>query len=285
MPSRDRLGGGARADRSAARRRPVVLVTGASSGIGAATARLLAGRGHTVVGVSRRAEAPAGVHVGRMDVDDDSSVRDGVAGLLAEHGRLDVVVNAAGFGLAGPVESTALEEARQQLETNFWGAVRVTRAALPALRAAGNGMLVNVSSLAGVFAIPFQAYYTASKFALEGWSEALAYEVARFGVHVTLVEPGNISSGFTAGRREARGVNREPYGDAYDRAIEIMVRDEREAVGPEVVARTIARVVAGRRPPRRVTSGSRGERSTVLLRRLLPTRLFERIGRRLMLGD
>ena len=269
---------------SAPDRRPVVLVTGASSGIGAATARLLADRGHTVVGVSRRAEAPSGVAARRMDVDDDESVRAGVAAVVAEHGRLDVVVNAAGYGLSGPVETTPLDEGRRQLETNFWGAVRVTREALPALRGAGNGLIVNVGSLAGVFAIPFQAYYTASKFALEGWSEALAYEVAPFGVAVTLVEPGNISSGFTDGRREADGADREPYGDAYGRAIEIMVRDERNAVGPEVVAATIATVVGARRPPRRVTSGSTGERSTVLLRRFLPSRVFEWIGRRVMLG-
>jgi NAD(P)-dependent dehydrogenase (short-subunit alcohol dehydrogenase family) len=266
-------------------RRPVVLVTGASSGIGAATARLLAARGHTVVGVSRRAEAPAGVHAARMDVDDDASVQAGIADLLAAHGRLDVVVHAAGFGLAGPVETTPLSDARDQLETNFWGAVRLAREALPALRAAGHGLIVNVSSLAGIFAIPFQAYYTASKFALEGWSEALAYEVAPFGVQVTLVEPGNISSGFTEGRREAGGAGREPYGDRYSRAIEIMVRDERDAVGPDVVAETIAAAVAARRPPRRVTSGGTGERSTVLLRRFLPSRLFEWIGRKVMLGD
>jgi len=219
-----------------------------------------------------------------MDVDDDESVRAGIAGLLAEHDRLDVVVNAAGFGLSGPVETTPLADARDQFETNFWGAVRVSRAALPALRAAPGGLLVNVSSLAGVFAIPFQAYYTASKFALEGWSEALAYEVAPFGVDVTLVEPGNIRSGFTAGRREAGCVDDELYRVAYRRAIEIMIRDEREAVGADVVAETIAAVVAGRRPPRRVTSGSAGERSTVLLRRLLPARAFERIGRKVMLG-
>lgn len=271
--------------RSSAARRPVVLVTGASSGIGAAAARLLADRGHTVVGVSRRAEAPPGVQTDAMDVDDDASVRDGVAAVLASHGSLDVIVNAAGYGLAGPVESTSQEEARAQLETNFWGTVRVTREALPSLRASGHGLIVNVSSLAGVIAIPFQAYYTASKFALEGWSEALAYEVAPFGVGVTLVEPGNIASGFTAGRREAAAACAEPYRDAYRRAIEIMIRDEREAVGSEVVARTIATAVAARRPPRRITSGSTGERSTVLLRRFLPTRAFEWIGRKVMLGD
>lgn len=265
-------------------RRPVVLVTGASSGIGAAAARLLAERGHTVVGASRRGEAPDGVRAARVDVDDDASVRAAVAAILADHGRLDAVVNAAGFGLSGPVETTPLDEARAQLETNFWGTVRVTREALPALRAGGGGAIVNVSSLAGVFALPFQAYYTASKFALEGWSESLAYEIAPFGVHVTLVQPGNIRSGFTGGRREAAASLEPPYGAAHRRALEIMVRDELNAVGPEVVAKTIARVVGSARPPRRVTAGSVGERSTVLLRRALPARTFEWIGRRLMLG-
>ncbi len=186
--------------------RPVVLVTGASSGIGAAAAALLAARGHTVVGVSRRAEAPVGVEAATIDIDDDESVRAGVAEVLARHGRIDVVVNAAGYGLAGPVETTDLSVARAQMETNFWGTVRVTREALPALRASGDGLVVNVSSLAGVFALPFQAYYSASKFALEGWSESLAYEVAPHGVQVTLVEPGNINSGFTDGRVEAPGL-------------------------------------------------------------------------------
>jgi len=265
-------------------RRPVVLVTGASSGIGAAAAELLAACGHTVVGASRRASAPPGVAALRMDVEDDASVQAGVAGVLAEHGRLDVVVNAAGYGLSGPVETTSLQDARAQLETNLWGTVRVTRAALPALRASGNGLLVNVSSLAGIFAIPFQAYYSASKFALEGWSEALAYEVRPYGVHVTLVEPGNIRSGFTAGRREATGADGEVYGEAYRAALEIMVRDELAAVGPEVVARAIAKVVRAKRPPRRVTAGSAGERSSVLLRRLLPASAFERLGARAMLG-
>ena len=266
-------------------RRRVVLVTGASSGIGAATAALLVKGGHTVVGASRRATAPPGVAAIAIDIDDDGSVESGVGALLASHGRLDVVVNAAGYGLSGPVETTSLDYARAQLETNFWGTVRVVRAALPALREAGDGLIVNVSSLAGVFAIPFQAYYTASKFALEGWSEALAYEVAPFGVAVTLVEPGNINSGFTDGRSEAAGADREPYAGAYGQAIANMTRDERDAVGPEVVAATIGKVVAARRPPRRITSGSAGERSTVLLRRFLPARAFEFIGRKVMLEE
>ena len=266
-------------------RRPVVLVTGASSGIGAAAAGLLSASGHTVFGASRRGSAPPGVHPLCIDVEDEASVRAGVEQVTSAQGRLDVVVNAAGWGLAGAVETTPIEEAMAQLETNLWGVVRVTRAALPALRAGGDGLVVNVSSLGGVFAVPFQAYYSASKFALEGWSEGLAYEVAPFGVGVTLVEPGNIRSGFTAGRRHASGAEDPPYGDAYRRALDQMERDELAAVGPEAVAKVIARVVAARRPPRRVTAGSASERRSVLLRRLLPTRVFEHLAAKAMLGE
>jgi NAD(P)-dependent dehydrogenase (short-subunit alcohol dehydrogenase family) len=171
------------------------LVTGASSGIGAATAELLAASGHAVFGASRHGTAPQGVRALQMDVDEARSVRAGVEQVVVDAGGLDVVVNAAGWALAGPVETTSISEAEAQLQTNFWGAVRVTRAALPRLRASGEGLVVNVSSLGGLFGLPFQAYYSASKFALEGWSEALAYEVAPFGVGVTLVEPGNFRGG------------------------------------------------------------------------------------------
>lgn len=269
---------------SAPPRRPVVLVAGASSGIGAATAARLAASGRTVFGASRRGTAPPGVRPLRLDVEDDAAARAGVQQVLTGAGRLDVVVNAAGWGLAGPVETTPIAQARAQLETNLWGAVHVTRAALPHLRASGEGLVVNVSSLAGVFALPFQAYYSASKFALEGWSEALAYEVAPFGVGVTLVEPGNIRSGFTAARRRAPGGEGPPYGAAYRRAVEAMERDELAALGPEAVAAVIARVVDDPRPPRRLTAGRRSERSAVLLRRLLPTRVFERLAARALLG-
>jgi NAD(P)-dependent dehydrogenase (short-subunit alcohol dehydrogenase family) len=263
--------------------RPVVLVTGASSGIGAATATALARIGHTVIGASRRGTAPPGVHGLAMDVTDDDAVAAGLERVLGEHGRLDALVAGAGYGLSGPVETTPLDAARAQLETNFWGTVRVTRAALPALRAGPHGLVVVLSSLAGIFGIPFQAYYTASKFALEGWAEALAYEVEPLGVHVTLVEPGNIRTGFTDARRDAGEDAGSPYAAAHRGAVGIMVRDEREAAGPDVVARVIARAVTAGRPPRRATAGSLDERYAVLMRRLLPARAFERLGRRAML--
>lgn len=258
----------------------VVLVTGASAGIGQACADLLHGTGWTVVGASRRGTASGGWAPAVVDVDRDPDVADGVAAVLAEHGRLDAVVVAAGWGLAGPVEQTPMAEAKDQFETNFWGAVRVVRAALPAMRSQGAGRVVLLSSIGGVVGIPFQAFYSASKFALEGYAESLAYEVAPFGIDVTLVEPGNVRSEFTASRRTvAPPSGHDPYAAAAARALGVMVRDEERGVPPERVATVVERVLTARRPPRRVSAGRLDERVGILAKRLIPFRVFERAAR------
>ena len=211
-----------------------------------------------------------------MDVDDDDSVRSGVAGMLAAGGRIDALVASAGWGLAGAVEQCTIEEAKAQLETNFWGCVRVLQQVLPAMRAQGGGRIVLMSSIGGVIGIPFQAFYSASKFALEGLGEALAYEVAPLGVHVTLVEPGNVKTDFTASRRTAQAAVGDPvYGAALAKAVGLMERDEANGVPAAGVAAVARRVLESRRPPRRVSVGKAGERAGLLAKRLLPFRAFE----------
>lgn len=256
---------------------PVALVTGASSGIGLATADLLATRGWTVVGASRRGTGGVSWPGLAMDVDDDASVTSGVAQVLRTHRRLDAVVAAAGWGLAGPVETTTPTEARDQLETLFWGVVRVATAALPAMRAAGRGHVVVVGSIGGLIGLPFQAYYSAAKFALEGWAEALAYEVAPYAIDVTVVEPGNVRTGFTDSRRLAADLG--PYAAAAGRAVDTMAHDERNGCPPEQVAATILRQLDSRHPRRRVSVGRAGERAGVVAKRVLPHRWFEAAAR------
>ena len=254
----------------------VAVVTGASAGIGLATADRLHADGWTVIGASRRGTSPGTWHPLVMDVDDDTSVTDGVTGVVAQHGRIDAVVACAGWGLAGSVEHTPIADARDQLETNFWGAVRVVQAALPAFRSAGGGRIVLVSSIGGVLGIPFQAFYSASKFAMEGYGEALAYEVAPFGIHVTMVEPGNVRTDFTASRRDVVVPDGpDPYAAASAKAVRKMEEDERNGVPPDDVAKVIARVLTVARPARRVSVGKMGERVGILGKRLLPHRLFE----------
>jgi NAD(P)-dependent dehydrogenase (short-subunit alcohol dehydrogenase family) len=254
----------------------VLLITGASAGIGLSTADRLHAAGWTVIGASRRGTASAGWEPLVMDVDDDASVADGVASVVDRHGRIDGVVTCAGWGLAGSVEQTPLSDAKDQMETNFWGTVRVVQAALPVLRDQGSGRLVLVSSIGGVLGIPFQAFYSASKFALEGFGESLAYEVAPFGVHVTLVEPGNVRTDFTASRRDAAVPDgADPYRAARDKAISKMEEDERSGVPADDVARVVERVLTANRPPRRASVGKMGERVGIVGKRLLPYRLFE----------
>ena len=253
-----------------------VLVTGASAGIGRACAEALHGAGWAVTGASRRGTASGGWDGLVMDVDDDGSVRDGVAGLLAGGGRIDALVASAGWGLAGAVEQCTIGEAKAQLETNFWGCVRVVQQVLPAMRAQGAGRIVLISSIGGVIGIPFQAFYSASKFALEGLGEALAYEVAPLGVQVTLVQPGNIKTDFTASRRMAQAADGDPvYGAALAKAVGLMERDEANGAPAADVAAVVRRVLESRRPPRRASAGKAGERAGLLAKRLLPFRAFE----------
>ena len=227
------------------------------------------------VGASRRG-TPGGWDGLVMNVDDDGSVRDGVGGVITAHGRIDAVVAAAAGAWRDLVQLTAIGEAKAQLETNFWGCVRVVQAVLPVMRAQGGGRIVLISSIGGVLGIPFQAFYSASKFALEGYGEALAYEVAPFGIGVTLVQPGNIRTDFTASRRMAAAAEGDGiYGAAVARAVGLMERDELNGAPGRCRRRGSAGAGRPARPPRRVSVGKAGERIGLLAKRVLPFRVFE----------
>ncbi|MGH9081589.1 MAG: SDR family oxidoreductase, partial [Acidimicrobiales bacterium] len=201
----------------------ILLVTGASAGIGRACADRMHQRGWTVIGASRRGTSSGGWHPLAMDVDDDGSVASAMSSVIADRRHLDALVACAGWGLAGSVEDTPMADARAQLETNFWGAVRVVQHALPLMRRHLGGRIVLMSSIGGVVGLPFQAFYSASKFALEGYAEALAYEVAPFGIEVTLVEPGNVATEFTDSRRHVPAPAGDPtYAAAVAKAIGTM---------------------------------------------------------------
>jgi NAD(P)-dependent dehydrogenase (short-subunit alcohol dehydrogenase family) len=212
-----------------------------------------------------------------MDVDDDASVAAGYHTITAEEGRLDAVVACAGWGLAGAAEHTPITAAKDQMETNFWGAVRVVQHALPVMRRQGRGRVILMSSIGGIVGIPFQSFYSASKFAMEGYAESLAYEVEPFGIQVTLVEPGNVRTDFTGSRRDVEPPQGDdPYRDATEKALRTMIADETNGVPPDDVAVAVERVLKARRAPRRVSVGKFDERIGIMGKRLLPYRLFEK---------
>ncbi|PCC68631.1 short chain dehydrogenase [Nannocystis exedens] len=255
----------------------VVLITGASSGFGEAAARFLAARGtYRVFGTSRRAAAGDlrdGVTMLPLDVRSDASVAACVDEVLRRAGRIDALVNNAGYALAGAVEETAIDEAKAQFETNFFGTARMVRAVLPLLREQGGGRIVNVSSLAGLVGVPFHAHYSASKFAVEGLTEGLRQEVRRFGIHVSLIEPGDFKTAATAARRRAAG-GLAAYAATRDRAIDIMARAEQSGPDPIRFARLLLRILAARRPRLRYRLGTDAV-WVPRARRLIPESVFE----------
>ncbi len=263
----------------AEKRGKVILVTGASSGIGRACAMALAQQGHRVYGTSRAPRnEEGGFTMLAMDVTDTASVQAAVQTLLDREGRIDVVINNAGIGYGGAIEDTAIEEAYAIFETNCFGVLRVCRAVLPTMRAQGSGVIINVSSIGGLISLPFQSLYSASKAALEAMSESLRMEVKRFGIHVTLVEPGDTRTEFTANRRNTRGADENPvYREAYQRTLAQIEKDERNGVPPETVARTVLRIVAAPRPKVRYAVGPFHQKLAVPVKRLIPAGLFERI--------
>ena len=249
----------------------VALVTGGSSGIGLAAARALRDRGLTVFIVSRRPFTEKGLHHLCADVADERQCAEAVEAVLRKAGRLDLLVNCAGFGISGAVEFTEAAEAKKQMEVNFFGCVNMTRAALPHMRQRGSGRIVNISSVAAPAAIPFQAYYSASKAAINAWSAALANELRPYGVSVTAVQPGDIKTGFTAAREKSIAGD-EAYGGRISKSVAKMEHDEQNGMDPAKAGAYIAKIAMKQHPKPVYTIGL-GYKAICVLLKLLPSRL------------
>lgn len=264
------------------------LVTGASSGIGAATARRLLDDGWRVVAAARRVErmaplAEAGAETRFLDLADEESIESLAGEMLDRFGRIDALVNNAGIGVYGSVEETPLAEAREQFEVNLFGHARLAQLLLPAMREAGGGTVVVLSSMGGRSHTPLGAWYHASKHALEGWADSLRFELAPFGVRVVVVEPGAVQTEFCEGvvapllRRSGEG----PYAGLAQRmaeATESMFRSGK-ATSPERVAAVVARALEAERPRTRYVVGHLA-RPVMLLRRVAGDRVYDWILRR-----
>ena len=268
----------------------VYLVTGASSGIGASAARLLLDAGHHVYVAARRTDrlkvlARAGAQALALDVTDDAQMTAAVDAIIAERGRVDGLVNNAGYGEYGSLEETPLDKARYQFEVNVFGLARLTQLVLPHMRAQGSGRIVNVSSIGGKIGEPHGAWYHATKFAVEGLSDSLRMELRPFGIDVVVIQPGAIKT-------EGNGIARERLlatsGDgayaplAQKHAAFLRQADEGDqASDPAVVGRAIVRALTVKRPKTRYAVGG-GAKAVLAARRLLSDRLFDKLMLRLI---
>ncbi len=270
----------------------VALVTGASSGIGEATARTLVNRGCTVYAGARQVDRMAelttfGIHTIALDVTDDAAMVAAVDRIVQEQGRIDVLVNNAGYGAYGAMEDVSSAEARRQFDVNLFGLARLTQLVLPGMRARRRGRIVNIASVGGHIYGPMGSWYHATKFAVEGFSDALRLELAPFGIQVVIIEPGEIRTawgGIAADSlRETSG--NSAYAEQARTVATVLERSLASGTGspPEIVAETIGRAVTARRPKARYAVG-RGARTLILARRLLPDRIFDRAMGRLFRG-
>ncbi|MFE5301907.1 oxidoreductase [Streptomyces sp. NPDC056632] len=266
------------------------LVTGASSGIGEATALKLIGLGYTVYGAARRTDrlrklAERGVRPLGMDVTDDDSMRSGVDRIVSETGRIDVLVNNAGYGSYGALEDVSQDEARRQFDVNVFGAVRLTQLVLPHMRARRSGTVVNITSMGGKIYTPLGGWYHGTKFALEALSDCLRIEAKPFGIDVVVIEPGGIRtewSGIAADHLEKSSAS-GAYSDQAE-AVAASLRSEtmvKRMSPPTVIADAIGKAVTARRPKTRYAVGF-GARPLIGLRRFLPDRAFDALMARSM---
>jgi len=264
---------------------PVALVTGASSGIGACTVTELLAAGFTVYAVARRVErmqdlATAGAHVLAMDVTEDASMVAGVERIVAEQGRIDVLVNNAGYGSYGAVEDVPLSEARRQFDVNVFGLARLTQLVTPHMRAQGAGRIVNVSSIGGKFYEPFGAWYHATKFAVEGFSDCLRLELKPFGIKVVIIEPGPIITEWNEIARDSllERSGSTAYARWAKRAHKVLTEFDKpgRASTPETVARKIRKAATTARPAARYPVGQ-GARAITLSRDLTPDAVFDQV--------
>jgi NAD(P)-dependent dehydrogenase (short-subunit alcohol dehydrogenase family) len=256
----------------------VILITGASSGFGSAIAKTLAARGYRVFGTLRAPRtAPSDGYTSlTLDVTQDESVRAAIAAVIRAVGRIDAVINNAGIGIAGAIEDTSPQEAQSQFDTNFFGLHRVCRAVLPHMRGQRAGTIINMSSLAGRIPLPFQGFYSATKFAIEAYTEALRMEVRPFGIRVSMIEPGDFATSFTANRRMTTDtIPVSPYHESAMRAIATMARDEQANRDLSPVIAAVETILESRRPALRYPRANPLQRTFNALRPFLPQGLAE----------
>ena len=247
----------------------VMIITGGSSGIGKAAAALFSKNGYIVYELSRSGRSDSGIRHIDCDVTDEQQVLSAVEVVQKEQGRIDLLVSNAGYGISGAVEFTPTNAAKRQFDVNFFGALNIVKAVLPVMRSQKSGMIIFTSSVAAVLSIPYQSFYSASKSAINALALALRNEVMPFGIKVSALMPGDVSTGFTAAR--AKDSAGEEIYTRQHKAVEAMERDERGGMTSDYIARQLLRIARRRSPAPLYTAGVQ-YRLFVALEKLLPKR-------------
>lgn len=261
----------------------VAIITGASSGMGKSTAFKLHEQGYKVYGLARRTEKMAdlrekGMEVLSMDLTKDESIVQAVDTILKNEGRIDVLVNNAGYGSYGAIEEVPIEEAKRQFEVNIFGLARITQLVLPAMRKQQSGRIVNISSMGGKIYTPFGGWYHATKFALEGWSDCLRLEVKPFGIDVVIVEPGGIQTewGSIAMDHLQEVSGNGPYGDMVKKVVETSDKSNDKLTPVDVLGAEIAKAATVKKPKTRYLKGYLAK-PLVGLRRWVSDKTFDKM--------
>ena len=253
----------------------VILITGASSGIGKASAEYLAKQGHVVFGTSRFPGSyakPNDYTMLQMDVTDAESIHTTVNQIIDDKGRIDVLINNAGFGIAGTIENTSIGKAKEQFETNFFGTVRLIKSILPIMHKQNFGLIINISSIGGLIGLPYQSMYSASKFAIEGLTESLHKELHSSKIKITLVEPGDFKTSFTEKREIPKNAK---LSAAFRNTLKIIENDENNGEDPILIGKLLNKIINQSNPRLRYTVGEFDKKLAAFLKRILPNRLFD----------
>ncbi|MBN1926906.1 MAG: SDR family oxidoreductase [Prolixibacteraceae bacterium] len=255
----------------------VIFITGISSGFGHSASGLLVKRGHVVYGTVRKeCSTPKGVNVLMMDLTNLESIKKAVELVAEKEGKIDVLINNAGMHTGGPVEEAPADLFARQMNTNFNGTVHLIQNVLPLMREQGGGTIINISSIGGLMGLPFQGFYSASKFAIEGMSEALRMELKQFNIKVVVINPGDFATSNTANRTNIV-IEGGPYEAQFNKTLVQIEKDETGGWNPEILAQKLCKIVEYKHPRNRYVIGSFEQKLAVLLKRILPVGWFKGI--------
>jgi len=257
----------------------VVFITGVSSGFGKHTSEYLAQKGFIVYGVSRKAvEHDPRVTIIQLDITDNPAVQDAINTVIQKEGRIDVLINNAGMHTGGAIEDAPYEDVKLQMETNFWGFVHTIKAVLPGMRKQGYGTIINISSIGGLMGLPFQGFYSATKFAVEGLSESLRMELKQFNIKVVVIHPGDFHTNNTASRKNVFKTNSDnAYEAQFSKSLAAIEKDENGGWNPEILAHKLYKIIESKNPCNNYVVASFEQKLAVRLKYILPSSWFFKI--------